>query len=332
MRKMDELISIIVPVYNAETTLARCVAALRNQTYNRIEIILVNDGSSDGSLALCRKFETADPRIRVVDKVNGGVSSARNAGLDMARGELIMFCDSDDWAEPGWCEELITHYEPGHLLMCGTYIEGEQQFVPHEVKATSIQQYAKKDFHKLKLKMFNVPWNKIYASSVLRDHQLRFCSDLTNGEDYLFNLQYLSYIDGNIIFLDKCVFHYVWPREYSLSKKTPVDYDKQCCILSRRVFEISDGFSIDPQTKIGIATDFYNEFHKCICSILNNKQMPAREKISSMTKIMSSGEYQQCAAGAIISSNKIYTHLARQKHGLGLLLWHQILEVKRGKK
>ena len=326
MRKMDELISIIVPVYNAETTLARCVSALRNQTYNRIEIILVNDGSSDGSLALCRKFEAADARVRVVDKANGGVSSARNAGLDIARGEFIMFCDSDDWAEPAWCEELISHYETGHLVMCGTYIEGEQQFVPREVKANSVQWYAKRDFHKLKLKMFNVPWNKLYAASVLRDHQLRFCSELTNGEDYLFNLQYLSYIDGNILLLDKCVFHYVWPREYSLSKKTPADYFTQCCILSRQVLTISDAFGVDPQDRISIMTDFYNEFHKCIRSILNNKQMPAHKKISSMTTIMSSGEYQHCAAGAVISPNQIYTRLARQKHGFGLWLWHQILE------
>ena len=73
-------------------------------------------------------------------------------------------------------------------------------------------------------------------------------------------------------------------------------------------------------------TDFYNEFHKCIRSILNNKQMPAHKKISSMTTIMSSGEYQHCAAGAVISPNQIYTRLARQKHGFGLWLWHQILE------
>ena len=132
---MNELISVIVPVYNAERTLHRCVSALIEQTYQNIEIILINDGSKDGSLEICRQFELEDPRIRVLDKANGGVSSARNAGLDIACGEFAMFCDSDDWAEPDWCEELITHYEEGCLVMCGHYVEGEQPYLPYEIKA-----------------------------------------------------------------------------------------------------------------------------------------------------------------------------------------------------
>ena len=96
---MDELISIIVPVYNAEKTLRRCVRSLMGQTYRNLEIILVNDGSKDGSLGLCREFAGEDARIRVIDQPNGGVSSARNAGLDAATGKFVMFCDSDDWTE-----------------------------------------------------------------------------------------------------------------------------------------------------------------------------------------------------------------------------------------
>ena len=83
---MDKMISIIVPVYNAESTLDRCISALIEQTYQNIEIILVNDGSVDHSLEICRHYAAKDRRIRVIDKPNGGVSSARNAGLECAQG------------------------------------------------------------------------------------------------------------------------------------------------------------------------------------------------------------------------------------------------------
>ena len=108
---MKELISIIVPVYNAEKTLTRCVEALLGQTYSNIEILLIDDGSKDRSLDICREFARKDPRLKVIYKKNGGVSSARNAGLDTATGTYVMFCDSDDWVESDWCETLLNAYE-----------------------------------------------------------------------------------------------------------------------------------------------------------------------------------------------------------------------------
>ena len=92
------LASVIVPVYNVEPYLAQCVASLRGQTCPDLEILLVDDGSTDGSGLLCDGFAREDPRIRVIHKANGGLSSARNAGLDRARGTYIYFVDSDDWA------------------------------------------------------------------------------------------------------------------------------------------------------------------------------------------------------------------------------------------
>ena len=112
---MEKIVSIIVPVYNAEKTLERCVRSLMAQTLRSIEIILVNDGSRDQSLAICQRLAQEDGRIRLIDKPNGGVSSARNAGLDVARGDYVMFCDSDDWVEPDWCESMVSLFSPGGL-------------------------------------------------------------------------------------------------------------------------------------------------------------------------------------------------------------------------
>lgn len=101
-------VSVIVPVYNAEKTLSRSVESVLAQTELDWELWLVNDGSSDGSLALCREYEAADPRIHVIDKPNGGVGSARNAGLDAAAGEYVAFLDSDDAYEPNFLKTLLT--------------------------------------------------------------------------------------------------------------------------------------------------------------------------------------------------------------------------------
>lgn len=103
---MQELISVIVPVYNVEKYLFKCVESIRKQTYKTLQIILVNDGSTDGSLAICRALEKEDSRIQVVDKENGGLSSARNRGLDLAKGEYVTFIDSDDYINDNFIEEL----------------------------------------------------------------------------------------------------------------------------------------------------------------------------------------------------------------------------------
>lgn len=106
--KQDILLSIIVPVYNIEEYLERCVDSIRQQTWKNLEIMLVDDGSSDSSGIICDRFAAEDDRIRVFHKKNGGSSSARNLGIENARGEWLGFVDSDDWIEPGMYEKLIT--------------------------------------------------------------------------------------------------------------------------------------------------------------------------------------------------------------------------------
>ncbi|MGM9589478.1 MAG: glycosyltransferase family 2 protein [Faecousia sp.] len=103
----DILVSVIVPVYNVEEYLGRCVDSILTQTYQNLEVILVDDGAKDGSGAICDAYAAKDSRVRVIHKENGGLSSARNAGIDIARGEYLEFVDSDDWLEPDAVESLL---------------------------------------------------------------------------------------------------------------------------------------------------------------------------------------------------------------------------------
>ncbi|MBD8016999.1 glycosyltransferase family 2 protein [Kaistella pullorum] len=119
----QETISVIVPVYNVEKYLVRCLQSILNQTYSNIEVILINDGSTDGSLIICQEFAIVDERIVVINKSNGGSSSARNAGLALATGDYISFVDSDDYISPQMLEILLNNlrFENADISECGVY-------------------------------------------------------------------------------------------------------------------------------------------------------------------------------------------------------------------
>lgn len=325
---MDAKISVIVPIYNAEKTLRRCVDALLKQTYRNVEIILVDDGSKDHSLEICQQYAAQDNRVKVLHKPNGGVSSARNAGLDIAAGEFIMFCDSDDWAEPEWCEELISHYEPDCLVICGNYVEGEQPYFPYEVcSKREIERYPKTEFYKLKLRFFTSPWNKIYEARVIRENEIRFDVHISNGEDYLFNLQYLNCIQGEIVLLEGCVFHYVWPTNSSLSGSVPKDYLAQCGYFYRAAGEQFERLCGNNRAqKLQFYTDCFNEYQRGIDAVFRNREQTWRRKVRCVNNVMSSKEYHNCANSAVISPNKIYNWTCRQKNCCGLALWFLIKE------
>ena len=128
---MNPSISIVVPVFNVEKYLNQCVSSLLEQTLSSIEIILVDDGSCDNSPKMCDEFEKTDSRIRVIHKSNGGLSSARNAGMEYASGEYIMFLDSDDWIEPQTCETLYASAKENdsEVVVC-SYVK---EFIGHSV-------------------------------------------------------------------------------------------------------------------------------------------------------------------------------------------------------
>ena len=119
---MDPLVSIIVPVYNVKPYLNRCVDSLLGQSYQNMELLLVDDGSTDGSETLCDEYAAQDARVRVLHKKNGGLSDARNAGVDAAKGEYLSFVDGDDWVSPYYIENLYRAleriFQPAVLKRC----------------------------------------------------------------------------------------------------------------------------------------------------------------------------------------------------------------------
>ena len=167
-------ISIIVPIYNVELELDRCVQSILNQTYRDLEIILVDDGSPDNCPKMCDEYAKTDSRVRVIHKENGGQASARNAGLRLSTGNYIMYVDSDDYIEPDSCEHLLSAMQDDVDFVMGAFLEqypDRSVFHGHTGKEPGVV-YSARDFSILSIKK-----NEWYASPVISLYRRRFLVD-----------------------------------------------------------------------------------------------------------------------------------------------------------
>lgn len=228
-------VSIVVPVYNAEKYLHRCIDSVLAQTYSDWELLLIDDGSKDASGSICDEYTTKDGRIRVFHKENGGVSSARNLGLDNAQGEWVTFVDADDYIE----ENFLKSFE-GNLdadLVVGnadlvTNLTGRRR-VLKSIPYGYYQDIRGVLSSYLTELILRVPWAKFYRTRLISD--LRFKEGMCLGEDTLFNLCYFRYIKRISVQADKddnssyvyiepanCITKYEMPVEISASYLTQI--------------------------------------------------------------------------------------------------------------
>lgn len=190
-------ISIIVPVYNAEGWLDRCMGSILSQNYNSYEVILVDDGSTDSSPLICDRYSSAYTRFRTVHKANGGVSSARNAGLDIADGEYVMFVDSDDALLPGALASMMEN-DGGEDLVLGGYTAYMSDVPVKDMRPNRAVSYgagtALEAFFDENIRhnceMLDAPWAKMFRRKAIGKQ--RFCIDLSYAEDKLFVFAFLA--------------------------------------------------------------------------------------------------------------------------------------------
>ena len=203
------MISIIVPVYQAEKTIKRCIESVLCQTYRNLELILIDDGSTDMSGKICDEYAKKDNRIIVVHIENSGVSNARNVGLKKASGKYREFLDSDDSLDKNACEILVNSIvESGaELVICGHKIYKNGKYVSSVGinRKYNTKEELIKDFEYLYNEMyFNPPWNKIFLRSKIK---YLFDRRFTLGEDAIFNLNYIFDIN-KIVFIDNDIYNY----------------------------------------------------------------------------------------------------------------------------
>ena len=219
------LVSIIVPMYNTAGCIARCVKSICAQTYKSIEILLLNDGSTDDTLAVCRALAASDHRIALVDKTNTGAADTRNQGIALAHGKYIQFVDSDDYIDPDYTGHLVAAAEEHHAdLVIAPYkmvipagaSKPEQVLEKLEdelgvmtvARPPEVREYGflpagvyDKDHFALRLMdkpasyFYSVLWNKLYRRILLTGNDICFTSEVRWAEDLVFNMQYIQYAE-----------------------------------------------------------------------------------------------------------------------------------------
>lgn len=223
--------SVIIPVYNAEKTIKRCLDSLIGQNFENIEILLVNDGSIDRSGNICREYAKRYGFVRYFEKKNGGVSSARNLGLDYAEGEYILFVDSDDWVSNSYfktIDTLLTEDDYDYVIF-SHYIVSDS--ISKEVRlpyrssdnTAKVMSYISEAMCR---KYINSPWAKVYRRKIIKEYNLRFNGEISIGEDRAFNLRYVLHIES-IVVSDKLLYYVDIGNGSSLSRIVHFDLDEQ---------------------------------------------------------------------------------------------------------
>ena len=173
-----DLISVIIPVYNVENYLERCINSILNQTYKQFEAIFINDGSTDNSLEILKKYQEKDKRILIIDKVNAGTGAARNDGLDKAKGEYISFLDSDDWYEKNYLEELYKNIKEKNsdISMCNLKVVYDNKEKNHDTNVYSFDKINLEENPEKILGILGMPvlWNKLYKKELIVKNNIKF--------------------------------------------------------------------------------------------------------------------------------------------------------------
>lgn len=241
---MPPLVSIIVPVYNAEKNIGRCIESVLSQTYKDFELILMDDGSKDDSGKICDEYAMKDERIRVIHKENSGVSDTRNQGIAMARGEYLQFIDSDDWITPdatGNFVRMAQDYQCDMVIADFYRVIGErvsqkgaidkEGLLDRDAYATYMMQKPA-DFY------YGVLWNKFFKRSIIEKYQMKMDSSISWCEDFIFNLEYIRNIQS-VYVMKVPVYYYVKTKGSLVSQGMSV---KNTIRMKRTVFAFYNSF------------------------------------------------------------------------------------------
>lgn len=341
---MDSLISIIVPVYNTENYLEKCLYSLVNQTYKNIEIIIIDDGSPDNSMNIIQKFVLADNRVKVISQKNQGLSGARNTGMNNANGDYIMFIDSDDWIEIDTCEKAINASEKYNAdVVFWPYIKefSDSQKDNYLFDKTEII-WSEKNINQLSRRMVGLvgdelanpqsidnlvtAWGKLYKKSVIGD--VRFTDTKIIGtEDALFNIEVFLGINS-AVYIPDLLSHYRKDNESSLTH----NYKKKLVSRWREMYSRIK-FLLD---RNDMSREYYDALKNRICfgliglgiNLAEDKKMSFKEKKKEIYNILSMKHYQIALKNLDFSylpiQWKVFFKLAKNNNVL-LLLW--LLEI-----
>ena len=244
--------SVIVPVYNAESTLTRCLDSLLEQEFSSFELLLINDGSTDGSGRICKEYAAKHNEIVYFEQPNRGASAARNLGLDNAKGRYIVFVDSDDYVLDGYFETLERYLdEKCQLLIFESEFEGVnlKSKCRRTLRGTADRNETVRFLVKaLRKQQLNAVWNKVYLNDIIKKAHLRFDERLRVGEDKVFVVRYCQEVSCLLTIKD-ALYVMTFDSAESLTRKPREDLADNILLEHRLIFETIDNSELSDNQK-----------------------------------------------------------------------------------
>lgn len=250
----NALVSIIVPVYNAERFLARCIESILNQSYKNIEVLLINDGSKDNSGDICEYYAKKDNRVKVIHQKNSGPSVARNVGIEQSKGEYIQFVDSDDYVDNDMTESLVREMEENiDIVLCGFKCllsnNNKDVFKTNIYPKTCLTKYEFLNQFGILFKDFyiNYIFNKLYRRDIITNYNIRFDPSVGWGEDLLFNISYFNQCKM-ISIIDKLLYNYNKMNDQSITSS----FNKDLFMYKQKMYDCVRKFLIENNSYSGL--------------------------------------------------------------------------------
>jgi glycosyltransferase involved in cell wall biosynthesis len=280
--------SIIVPVYNGATVIERCIKSVLEQTYPTYELILVDDGSKDGTGEICKQYTAQDTRIRYYYQTNKGVSATRNQGLRLAQNEFVLFVDADDFISPTYlshfCQLLVNEQLNDKTLVFQDFVADVQ----YKDGGKESFNWCKLEYAKYSLKeayqkleqfdwlYFGVPFAKLYRLSLIREHNIAFNEVMSFKEDLIFLLDYIRHVD-TILFDSIANYHYVIQKDKLSLSNTTAGFDNEVFFfhyVKQMADHYTKQFELSKKAQQVMNYLVYNAFFRCMNSCMYQYKIP----------------------------------------------------------
>lgn len=262
--------SVIIPAYNAEKTIERCLSSLCCQLREDIELLVINDGSSDRTHDICVKYAEQYPQIVYVQKENGGVSSARNMGLDQAEGDYILFLDSDDYVTENYFSMIDANMQPEcELLIFGRAIKKEDSLteIPGlSARAATPEETVALLSKALKNQLLNSPCNKVYCRNIIEQYALRFDCRLPIGEDKVFVVSYAVRV-RNALCIPEAIYVVSLENKDSLSRKQRRNLCDNILLEHDLLFDVVEKAEYPKEYRKAVSYSFYRSAYTVISEL-----------------------------------------------------------------
>ncbi len=315
MLNNNPLVTIVVPVYNGSKYIKQCFDLISAQTYKNLEVIFVNDGSTDDSASVCEKVIAEDNRFTLINKENGGTATTRNKGLDNAHGEYIAFLDCDDEFKPEMIELMVREIEEhdADVVVCGYYFKVEKE-INGKTETTYLEEKkypyrAFKNFDEMRPEyidiwdndMFSNVWNKLFRMSTIKKYGMRYRDGHVYTEDRVFNRLYLSKCQG-VVILDKCLVYYIREREGSTTEK----YRDDSFIIRDKEYNEFKAHFKEMQIWNEVSREFIERIAGCIENVFHaGKSLKASQKYDAIKSMISHEDCREASKYAHCRSRKM---------------------------